>query len=109
AARKYGIGTKDITILPIGGVARLERFPDKPAQELVVAVAGPAVNIVLALLTAIIISFPAMHEMDEFLAPGVNPDNFLLNFFFVNLWLALFNMIPAFPMDGGRVLRALLS
>ena len=109
AAKRYGIGTKDITLLPIGGVARLERFPEKPGQELVVAIAGPAVNIVLALITALITSFPDMHEMDEFLAPGVNPDNFLVNFFFVNLWLALFNMIPAFPMDGGRVLRALLS
>lgn len=109
AAKRYGIGTRDITLLPIGGVARLEKFPEKPGQELVVAIAGPAVNVLIALLTAIIIDFPSMREMDEFLSPGVNADNFLLNFFFVNIWLALFNLIPAFPMDGGRVLRAMLS
>jgi Zn-dependent protease/predicted transcriptional regulator len=110
AAKNYNIKTKDITLLPIGGLARLERLPEKPSEELVVAIAGPLVNIFLAFLTAFIVNVP--ENSDELvlqLSKGINANNFLLNFFMVNLWLALFNLIPAFPMDGGRVLRALLS
>ncbi len=109
AAKKYNIKTKDITLLPIGGLARLESIPEKPKEELVVALAGPAVNIALALLTGLFISMPDAKELTIQLSGGVNSGNFFLNFFIVNLWLAVFNMIPAFPMDGGRVLRALLS
>jgi Zn-dependent protease len=110
AAKNYNIKTKDITLLPIGGLARLERIPEKPLEELIVAFAGPLVNIALAFITAFFISIPDSNDklMTE-LSHGVNADNFFLNFFLVNFWLAIFNLIPAFPMDGGRVLRALLS
>jgi Zn-dependent protease/predicted transcriptional regulator len=109
AAKRYGINTKDITILPIGGLARLEKIPEKPVEELVVALAGPAVNIVLAGITALFITMPSANELAIQLTGGVNSGNFFLNFFIVNIWLAVFNLIPAFPMDGGRVLRALLA
>lgn len=110
AAKNYNIKTKDITLLPIGGLARLERIPEKPTEELIVAFAGPLVNIALAFITALFISIP--EDTDKLMAElsnGVNANNFFLNFFLVNFWLAIFNLIPAFPMDGGRVLRALLS
>ena len=110
AAKRYNIITKDITLLPIGGIARLEKIPEKPIEELIVAIAGPLVNIVLAVITGIFITIPATSEqLMAQLANGVNANNFFLNFFLVNFWLALFNLIPAFPMDGGRILRALLS
>jgi Zn-dependent protease/predicted transcriptional regulator len=109
-AKKFGIKTKDITLLPIGGVAQLERLPEKPSEELMVAFAGPMVNIVLALITSLFISLPnTSEEMVAQLENGVNAGNFFLNFYLVNIILAFFNLIPAFPMDGGRVLRALLS
>lgn len=110
AAKNYNIETKDITLLPIGGLARLDKIPEKPSEELVVAIAGPLVNITLAFFTSLFISIPDnSQELIVQLTGGINRSNFLLNFFLVNLWLALFNLIPAFPMDGGRVLRALLS
>ncbi|HRC32241.1 MAG TPA: site-2 protease family protein [Bacteroidia bacterium] len=109
AAKKYNIKTKDITLLPIGGLARLESIPEKPKEELVVAFAGPAVNIVLAIITGLFITIPNTKDLSVQLSGGINSGNFFLNFFIVNLWLAIFNLIPAFPMDGGRVLRALLS
>jgi Zn-dependent protease/predicted transcriptional regulator len=109
AAKRYNIKTKDITLLPIGGLARLESIPEKPREELVVAIAGPAVNIALAILTGLFITIPEIEDLSVELAGGVNASNFFLNFFIVNVWLAVFNLIPAFPMDGGRVLRALLA
>lgn len=110
AAKNYNIKTKDITLLPIGGLARLERIPEKPIEELIVAFAGPLVNIALAFITALFISIPEdTGKLMAELSNGVNANNFFLNFFLVNFWLAIFNLIPAFPMDGGRVLRALLS
>jgi Zn-dependent protease/CBS domain-containing protein len=106
AARRYGIQTREIILLPIGGVARLERMPEKPVQEVVVALAGPGVNVILA--TGLAATLVAM---------GVTPeqaieraDNGLLEFLlFANIAMLLFNLVPAFPMDGGRVLRALLA
>jgi len=109
-AKKFGIKTKDITLLPIGGLARLERLPEKPSEELMVAFAGPLVNIILSVITKFFITIPdTSEEMVAQLANGVNASNFFLNFYLVNIVLAFFNLIPAFPMDGGRVLRALLS
>ena len=109
AAMRYNIKTKDITILPIGGVARLESMPEKPSEELVVAIAGPLVNIALALITALFVTIPEDDQLSESLIEGINAGNFFLNFLIVNIVLAVFNLIPAFPMDGGRIFRALLS
>lgn len=107
AARRYGVKTRDITLLPIGGIARLERIPEDPKQELVIAIAGPAVNVVLALLFMILLQFTkGFAETSEVLQIG---GAFLDQLMWVNIILAVFNMIPAFPMDGGRVLRALLA
>jgi Zn-dependent protease len=110
AARRYGIGTRDITLLPIGGVARLERMPREPRQELVVALAGPAVNVVLALvlwvgLRAVGGDADPVGAADERFLSRTLAERLLQ----VNVWLAAFNLIPAFPMDGGRVLRAVLA
>lgn len=109
AARMFGIRTKDVTLLPIGGVARLERMPERPGQELVVAVAGPLVNVaILLVLTPLTLALrgPGAFIPDE---PGLHRIDFLGGLVFVNGMLILFNMLPAFPMDGGRVLRALLA
>ena len=107
AARAYGIGTKDITLLPIGGVARLERMPDRPWQELWVAVAGPAVNVAIALVLAVWLSLTGSWEPLTNLS--ATSGGFAARLLVVNIMLVLFNMIPAFPMDGGRVLRAVLA
>ncbi|HAD13796.1 MAG TPA: hypothetical protein DCF33_15320 [Saprospirales bacterium] len=126
AARKYNVKTRDIVLMPIGGVARLEKMPEKPIQEFVVAIAGPAVNVLIA--TVLFLGMAAMAEGDlwelftyairsdigeeivtesgHFLSPWLH---FAIKLAFTNVALVIFNMIPAFPMDGGRVFRALLS
>ncbi|WP_018476215.1 site-2 protease family protein [Pontibacter roseus] len=107
-ARRFGVPTKMITLLPIGGVASLERIPENPKQELLIAAAGPAVNVVIALVLWLVL--PPLRDIpnEEFFS-RITPANFLYLLFFVNLMLVVFNAIPAFPMDGGRVLRALLA
>jgi Zn-dependent protease len=107
AAQRYGICTLDITLLPIGGVARLERLPEEPRQELWVALAGPAVNVLIAavifLAIEVIYGFASLHNV---VMPG---ERLLAKLMWTNLVLVGFNLLPAFPMDGGRALRALLA
>ena len=116
-ARAFGIGTRDITLYPIGGVARLERMPEKPSQELLIALAGPAVNVVIFSVLAPPLLILYLRYGFTFIAPekmmSASVARIAFNYFaalcFVNVCLVVFNMLPTFPMDGGRVLRALLS
>lgn len=104
AARRYGIATPDITLLPIGGLARLERIPEEPWREIFIALAGPAVNVAICLVLMLLAGgIPDPVTVEDPRA------GFLARLFWVNAFLVIFNLIPAFPMDGGRVLRALLA
>lgn len=104
AARRYGIKTPDITLWPIGGIARLERLPREPLKELVVAICGPLVNVVIATVIWLLVPGPISMDMDL-----GSPRRFLQAVMAVNIVMVLFNLVPAFPMDGGRILRALLT
>ena len=109
AARAYGIGTRDITLYPLGGIASLERMPERPGREIAIALAGPAVNVVIAL--ALFSGFVGAAFLAP-LVPGLDStglDEFLARVMIANVFLAGFNLLPCFPMDGGRVLRALLA
>lgn len=107
AARAFGIRTPDITLLPIGGLARLERMPEKPWQELLVALAGPAVNAIIAFgLYVVLGRFFSAADLESV---GTGKGELLGQLMAVNVILLVFNLIPAFPMDGGRVLRSLLA
>lgn len=126
AARRYGVKTRDIVLMPIGGVARLERMPEKPLHEFVVAIAGPAVNVLIASVIFTVILFTVDGDLLEILSYALRDDigseiltesgyvvspvlHFAIKLGITNIALVIFNMIPAFPMDGGRVFRALLS
>ncbi len=106
-AKRYGIRTLDISILPIGGLARLERMPKSPIAEFWIAIAGPAVNVVIALVLA------SLFGIKVAVANIQNADllshSLLLQLIAINVSLAVFNMFPALPMDGGRILRSLLQ
>lgn len=112
-ARRFGIGTRSITLLPIGGVANLKKIPEKPSEEFWIAVAGPLVNVAIALVLFFFV------PLDQYTGLGpealqdelgtITAQNFLFYLFIANIALVAFNMLPAFPMDGGRVFRALLS
>jgi Zn-dependent protease/predicted transcriptional regulator len=106
-ARRYGIKTRDITLYPIGGVARLERMPEKPVEELWVALMGPAVNVVIGVL--LLAYLVATNTLVPFNQVTVGSGSIFERLMIVNFTLVLFNLLPAFPMDGGRVLRALLA
>jgi Zn-dependent protease/predicted transcriptional regulator len=106
-ARRYGIRTPDITLLPIGGMARLERIPEEPREEIAVAVAGPLVNVVIWLVLTIV--FGVQGNPVGLVSLEDTGQSFLERLAAINLFLVLFNLIPAFPMDGGRVFRAVLS
>ncbi|NJB72184.1 Zn-dependent protease/predicted transcriptional regulator [Saonia flava] len=112
-AKRFKINTKKITLLPIGGVATMEKIPEKPKQELLVAIAGPAVNVVIVLLLSLVVPFRTYFSLDianlETLLRTSTLEVFLFYLLMANVMLVIFNLIPAFPMDGGRVLRALLS
>ena len=106
-ARRFGIATPDITLLPIGGVASMERLPEKPREEILVALAGPAVNLVIA--TVLIFLLGNQLDLDKFAQIEAPKPGLLEQIAIANLVLFVFNLIPAFPMDGGRVLRAILT
>jgi Zn-dependent protease/CBS domain-containing protein len=105
-ARRFGVRTPDVILLPIGGVARLERIPEEPRQELLIALAGPAVTLAIAVVLFGLLRLSGSHA-DVVRLSEHQP--FLAQLVTVNLYLLLFNLIPAFPMDGGRVLRAVLA
>src|SRR5256885_475627 len=106
-ARAFGVLTPDVTLLPIGGVARLERIPEKPLEEFLIAIAGPLVNVAIA--SGLVVLAGAHLNMSDLATVESTKVSLIDRLAAVNLFLALFNMIPAFPMDGGRVLRALLA
>ena len=102
-ARRFGVNTPEVILSPIGGIAAMERMPDKPGQELLVAIAGPLVNVVIALLLM------AALGLAPLTTTGFEQGSLAERLLLVNIMLVAFNLIPAFPMDGGRVLRALLA
>lgn len=106
AARRYGIPTRDITLYPIGGVARLEQMPERPSAEFWIAIAGPAVNVAIVLLLWPLTGGIPLTPQGNFVFPS---GEFVFDLLCLNAWLVLFNMLPAFPSDGGRVLRAVLA
>jgi Zn-dependent protease len=113
AARRYGVSTKDITLSPIGGAARLNKLPDRPLHEFIIAVAGPAVNLIIAGVLLLVMWGFSISLVPELASNPMkvfsNSDNFFQLILMLNVFLALFNLIPAFPLDGGRMLRATLA
>lgn len=108
-AMRFGADVKSITLLPIGGMANISKLPETPKEELLMTIAGPAVNVVIALILYVIISAFGNVDFQEIDFTAITGENFLTMLLFVNLFIVAFNLIPAFPMDGGRILRALFS
>jgi len=106
-ARAFGVATPDVILLPIGGVSRLERIPEQPSEEFLIAIAGPAVNVAIAAL--LVLAGGASLDLNHLVALESTSTSMVDRLAAVNVFLAVFNLIPAFPMDGGRVLRALLA
>ena len=113
-ARVFHVPVREIVLLPIGGVARLEKNPEKPLHELLIALAGPLVNVGIAFLLLFLVDGATLQALNEKGLVGSQPlqpsaSTLVLWLLAANVSLAVFNMIPAFPLDGGRVLRALLA
>ncbi len=109
-ARRFGVVTRDITLYPIGGISRFESMPEKPAHELLISLAGPMVNVVIAILLGLYLSFSGqMPDLVALNERDISQLPILFSLLSANTILAVFNLIPAFPMDGGRVFRALLG
>ncbi len=113
AAQYYNVRVKQIVLSPIGGVAQLSHIPEKPFQEFIIVLAGPMVNLIVAILMAMVFLTPAASFSDPISVmmgvSGFNLNSLFSYIFFYNILLGLFNMIPAFPLDGGRILRSLLA
>jgi Zn-dependent protease/predicted transcriptional regulator len=107
-ARRFGVRTPDVILLPIGGLARLERMPEEPRQELLIALAGPAVTLAIAVALYLVLWLSGA-QLDIRELTRVDRLPLLQALMVINVMLLLFNLIPAFPMDGGRVLRAVLA
>ncbi|TVQ60804.1 MAG: site-2 protease family protein [Phycisphaerales bacterium] len=105
-AQRVGVGTRDITLLPIGGIARLERIPNNPRHEFYITIMGPMVNVVIA---AVLLGAILLARVNPFDVEGLSGGNFFARLMWVNVILVVFNMLPAFPMDGGRILRSVLA
>lgn len=112
-AKYFGVSTKSITLLPIGGVSSLNKIPESPKEEILVTIAGPLVNVIIAVILYFVIPVKELmkQNLGESLGTfsGFTLSNFLFYLFIVNIALVIFNMIPAFPMDGGRILRAFIA
>jgi len=106
-AKRFGVRTREILLLPIGGMANLENMPERPSHELAIALVGPAINVVIAGLLWVGLELSGS-DLDLGTATSLG-NTFVTQLLWINVALALFNLIPAFPMDGGRALRALLS
>jgi len=106
-ARRFGVRTPDVLLLPIGGMARLERIPEEPIQEFLIALAGPAVTLAIAFSLYLFLS--ATSGVPTFEEVRRGGTSFLSQVMAINWYLLAFNFLPAIPMDGGRMLRALLA
>jgi Zn-dependent protease/CBS domain-containing protein len=108
-AKRYGSEVHSITLLPIGGMANIKDMPEKPGQELVVSAAGLIVNVVIAGIIWMFLAIGGRPDLQQMNFQAITAENFFIMLMFVNLFVVVFNLIPAFPMDGGRLLRAALS